>query len=192
MLTVSAFVIPGVLIAVEAAKAENDRELLVSLIVVIVFGIVFTGLLLRTKLTVEILSTELRFKFFPLINKWRSIERSAIKQFELRTYKPIAEYGGWGIRGKSKSNKAYNVSGNIGLQLYLNDGRQILFGTQRKKAMEYAMQKMMGENMPETTPLEELKPERLLFGMKFRKFLIIIGIEIVLAILIFVLVQIFK
>lgn len=58
---------------------------------------------------------------------------------------PIKEYGGWGIKGKFKS-KAYNVSGNIGLQLYLKNGRKVLFGTQRQEAIENAMKKLMNIN----------------------------------------------
>jgi uncharacterized protein with PQ loop repeat len=82
-----------------------------------------------------------KYKFFP----WDTIEKSYIRQ-----YKPIAEYGGWGFRSsmiKVRSlnikfiegslsralNKsiAYNMSGNIGLQLELVSGQRILIGTHK-------------------------------------------------------------
>lgn len=48
-----------------------------------------------------------------------------------RTYAPILEYGGWGIRGSSEKNKAYNVRGERGVQLAFKDGRRVLIGSQR-------------------------------------------------------------
>ncbi len=42
---------------------------------------------------------------------------------------------------------AYTIAGNIGLQLYMADGKKFLLGKQNKQAIEYAMKKMMkGEN----------------------------------------------
>ena len=35
------------------------------------------------------------------------------------------------------------VSGKIGLQLYLKNGAKLLIGTQKKQAIEYAMEKLM-------------------------------------------------
>ena len=43
---------------------------------------------------------------------------------EARTYAPLREYGGWGIRGLSRK-RAYNVSGNRGVELSLVDGRKL-------------------------------------------------------------------
>jgi hypothetical protein len=53
-----------------------------------------------------------------------------LSKYEIRTYQPIREYGGWGIRYGS-SGKAYNISGNTGMQLELKDGTRILLGTQK-------------------------------------------------------------
>jgi hypothetical protein len=49
---------------------------------------------------------------------------------EVRTYSPLREYGGWGIRGPRK-RRAYNVSGDEGVQLVLVDGCVVLIGSQR-------------------------------------------------------------
>lgn len=62
---------------------------------------------------------------------WRRLQWSDVVRAHVRKYAPIAEYGGWGIKGRSFKNYAYNVSGNQGLQLELADGRRILLGTQR-------------------------------------------------------------
>ena len=62
---------------------------------------------------------------------WKNIEKAYI-----RDYKPLTEYGGWGIRyGFGNKGMAYSVGGgNKGLQLELKDGQKVLVGT--KKALE--------------------------------------------------------
>ncbi len=99
--------------------------------------------MLRLRLVVEVRQDSVWFKFPPILCKWKTISTSEIERFEIRKYKPIMEYGGWGIRSWSKNDRAYNTSGNIGLQLYLKSGKKILLGTQRKQAIEAAMKKMM-------------------------------------------------
>lgn len=59
--------------------------------------------------------------------------------YEIRKYNAIRDYGGWGVKRKLRWGRAYNVSGNIGLQIYLNNGKKVLFGTQKPQAMIYAM-----------------------------------------------------
>lgn len=63
---------------------------------------------------------------------------SEIAHFEARTYSPLREYGGWGIRGFG-SNRAYNVSGNHGVELVLKDGRKVLIGSQRADDLALAI-----------------------------------------------------
>lgn len=53
----------------------------------------------------------------------------SIRHSEVRTYSPLKEYGGWGIRYGS-NGKAYNVSGNQGVQLEFRDGKRLLVGSQ--------------------------------------------------------------
>lgn len=74
---------------------------------------------------------------------WRQVAPEAIDHYELRKYKAKREYGGYGVRRRRRSGQAYIVSGNIGLQLYLKNGRKLLIGTQKKQAVESAMKKMM-------------------------------------------------
>jgi len=116
------------------------------LYLILLFELVIMGgiilLIYKIRLKVEIKTDSLRFSFPPLARKWRCIKKEEIDRFEVRKYRPFGEYGGWGIKGNNK-NKAYNISGNVGLQLHLKNGRKILFGTQEGQAIEYAMKKMM-------------------------------------------------
>jgi hypothetical protein len=58
-----------------------------------------------------------------------------LAEVKVREYRPLAEYGGWGVRGFGK-NRALNVSGNFGLQLVMKDGAKMLIGTQKPQELE--------------------------------------------------------
>lgn len=112
---------------------------------IMMLGIIW--LFLKMSLQVEIKQDGIHYRFLPLQNKWKQIRDDEIESFEVRTYRPVSEFGGWGIKGSSRK-KAYNVSGNIGLELVLKNGRKVLFGTQKSQAIKYAMEKMMdGERL---------------------------------------------
>lgn len=80
-------------------------------------------------LETEIDNQHIYIKISPIISK--KISFNDVQTWEIRTYRPILEYGGWGIRFGRKGT-AYNVKGNQGLQLTLNSGKRILIGTQRQ------------------------------------------------------------
>lgn len=87
-------------------------------------------LLIFSRLTTIIHDTGISFRFFPFQTKQKKIDWKNIKECSIRKYKPIKEYGGWGIRNGMKG-KAYNTKGNIGIQIKLKDERSILIGTQQ-------------------------------------------------------------
>jgi hypothetical protein len=128
----------------------SDEGLIMTMVLVNTVLIAIIFLMLKIKLILEVRETGIYYRFLPFIRKEKKISREEIERYEVRQYKPIHEYGGWGFRQRSrrfrKNGVAYNVSGNIGLQLYLKNGKKILFGTQRKEAIGAAMNKMMGEN----------------------------------------------
>jgi len=57
-----------------------------------------------------------------------------------REYKPIREYGGWGIRYVI-GGIAYNVYGNKGVQLILKNKKKVLVGTQKPEEFYQAIVK---------------------------------------------------
>ena len=154
ILLVVAATVPSLIYAVYALfqKIVNDQLVgdnpspTVVLLIMIVFLSALLWSLMVAKLEVMIDQKGIHFRFFPLIRKTRLISREEIQRYEIRQYKPIIDYGGWGIKKRFKWGRAYNVSGNQGLQLYLKNGRKVLFGTQRSQAMIYAMNEMMKSN----------------------------------------------
>ena len=143
---------------------------------------------LKTKITYE----GIFIAFPPLKRKLYRIQVSEIERFEIRKYRAKREYGGYGFRSRRKSGQAYTVSGNIGLQLYFKNGKKLLIGTQKKQAIEFAMCKILGENKKFSTSERNSQQVEGGFGKKAKKILIISAIEIVLVILIYSLIQIFK
>ena len=94
------------------------------------------------RLIIEVRTTGLYFRFIPFHRSFHKIAFTDIKTCQARTYRPIREYGGWGIRW-SRHGKAYNVSGNQGVQLELADGRRILFGSQRPTELFHAINTLL-------------------------------------------------
>ena len=81
------------------------------------------------RLRTRINDSGVQVKMIPFHGKWRSYAWEEIESAEVITYRPLRDYGGWGIRFSSKGT-AYNVAGNVGLSLKLNNGKRYLIGTQ--------------------------------------------------------------
>lgn len=93
---------------------------LISIVVLIAF-------FLLIQLKTEITEAEIRVRFFPLITK--RIKWSDIKSAKVVNYGFI---GGWGIRLWTEYGTVYNIKGNIGVALELNNGKKYLIGTQKE------------------------------------------------------------
>jgi len=125
-------------------KPAETNELVISLVAISAIMSSVLILIRLSKLKTEIRPDGLWFYYRPFFRKWRCIKPSEIEKYEVRTYNASREFGGYGLQyGGKKHGRAFNVSGNTGLQLYLKNGKKILIGTQRKQAIDYAMKKMM-------------------------------------------------
>jgi hypothetical protein len=104
-------------------------------------------LILSGVLVTEIWTDGIRFRFTPFIRKMRHIPVSEIASAEVTKYRPIVEFGGWGMRKRFLTRKtAYNISGRIGLRVIKKNGSQVLFGTQKQEEMKRAVDKMLVHN----------------------------------------------
>ena len=112
---------------------------IVSVVVIVFVFIVIFTLRLRTKINKEALFVI----YSPFKRKWQRITPEEIEKYEIRIYRAKREYGGHGIKTRRRYGTAYTISGNVGMQLYLKNGKKLLIGTQKKQAFEYAMRKLM-------------------------------------------------
>ena len=78
----------------------------------------------------------LHIRFFPFVK--RDIPLNDILEWKAKVYHPLRDYGGWGIRWGFKG-KAYNVSGNRGVQLVLIKNKKLLIGSQKPDALAQAI-----------------------------------------------------
>ncbi len=108
----------------------------------VLFGIGLPWLLFSLRLVTRLEPSQLVIRFRPLLT--RKILLRDIASCEALTYRPLREYGGWGIRYSARHGRAYNVSGNRGVQLELVDGHRILIGSQRADELAEVIRKSMG------------------------------------------------
>ncbi len=106
----------------------------------VLIGLGLPYLFFIMKLKTRVSEKGLHYQFFPIHLKEHVISFEDISSFKARNYSPLKEFGGWGIRWGFEG-KAYNVSGEKGLQLMLKNDRKILFGSQKAKEFEKAMKK---------------------------------------------------
>jgi hypothetical protein len=81
------------------------------------------------KLKTRINQQGIYVQFVPFHRQERFYPWERIQEISIRSYHPIREYGGWGLRGLG-SNRALNVKGKVGIQLVLTNGDRLLIGTQ--------------------------------------------------------------
>jgi hypothetical protein len=111
----------------------------------ILFGIGLFVFFCITKLTTEVRGGGLFIRYFPFHLSFRKIPLEKVKKCEARKYKPIREYGGWGIRFGSHG-KVYNVKGNRGVQFEFLSGRRLLIGSQKPDEFVQAIDSILKLN----------------------------------------------
>ena len=89
------------------------------------------------RLTVEVLADRVEIRYRPFIT--RTLRLDEVVAAESVTYRPLREYGGWGIKGWSRRKIAYNVRGDRGALLTFADGRTVLIGSQRADELAAAI-----------------------------------------------------
>ena len=100
----------------------------------------------KIKFTTRIDNEGIYYQFYPFHLREKKISWDEIDTIYVRKYKPIIEYGGWGIRIKPfKKDIAYNIWGNWGLQIEKSDGKRILLGTQRPEDIKRAILEIEGK-----------------------------------------------
>lgn len=98
-----------------------------GLIIFVVLFLVFTFLFYLLKLKTKIDEFGIHYHFYPIQTKHKSILWKNIESISVIKYRPIRNYGGWGIKGDS-----YTAKGNKGIQIYTKTGTIKLIGTQKE------------------------------------------------------------
>ena len=119
------------------ADADTSDAYIVALVWLLT-GVGLPALMFSSRLITEVRADGLYVRFIPYHRDFRRYAWSEISSSEARQYRPIREYGGWGIRGFG-GNRAYNVSGDRGLQLAFTDDRRLLIGSRKAEELAAAV-----------------------------------------------------
>lgn len=104
----------------------------------LIFGVALPIFLYVLELRTEVRDDGIHARFYPL-PAFKPIGYDQIARSYVRQYRPIMEYGGWGLRF-SRNGTAYNMRGTEGVQLELETGKKVLIGSQDAAGLQRAIE----------------------------------------------------
>lgn len=138
-----ALLVPGAIIFVVVVLAEFSRRppgpgdrIGLAIGLAIMFALAWLFWSLRLDCTVDSAGVNVRLRPFP----GRRVRFADIRSLEVRTFSPLMNYGGWGIKHNFRRREtAYIVSGNKGVSLELMNGKRLLIGSQHPDTLAAAI-----------------------------------------------------
>ena len=110
-----------------------------------VFGLGLPTLIGSIVLITRVYDDRVTVQFWPLHRSEISYNLQTIRKAIKVKYKPIIEFGGWGIRVSSRG-KAYTISGNRGVQLYLEGSKPLIIGSRRSFELMETINRQLSGN----------------------------------------------
>lgn len=97
-------------------------------------------------LTVRVQETRLFIHLgsVPLVK--RTVPYAEIQGVRSIEYRPLREFGGWGVRGIGK-RKAWTARGNQAVELTFTDGRRLLVGSDHPQRLEERIRAVAGDQL---------------------------------------------
>ena len=115
-----------------------DGALVLLNLVMFLLGVVLPLSVLHLKIEVRLDDKALSAVMWPLSRRMIPLEE--IVAWEAKDYRPLRDFGGWGIRYSGKLGCwAYNVKGNRGVFLEMIGGKKVLIGSQRAEELAEAI-----------------------------------------------------
>ena len=115
-------------------EPEETDMFIIATTGTMIIMITITMLLFSIKLRTKIDEQGIHYQFQPIQRSDRIIPWNDIEKCYVRKYNPISEYGGWGYKVSFiRKTGAFNIRGNIGIQILFKNGKKLLIGTQKEK-----------------------------------------------------------
>lgn len=113
---------------------------------ILIFALIAASIIFLKVLRLEtrIDKEGVKVRFFPIHRTFLEYAWNRIEEAYVRKYSPMMEYGGWGLRFSHKGT-AYNVKGNMGLQLKIDQGgrtKKLLIGTQKAEELQKVLNEL--------------------------------------------------
>jgi len=133
LLVAMIFVVVVTVMAVVFARPDDALLVAIAPVVIVLVASLFS----LSHLDVDVTDRGVRIAFRYL---WptRLIRFEDIIGLEVRRYRPLLEYGGWGVR-LGPAGWAYTTGGNEGVQLRLRTGIPVLIGSKHPRELEAAV-----------------------------------------------------
>jgi len=131
LIPVNLIFIAGCVVQIGLSKPWGDNPMSdVGLIITTILFLLFTAnmLFISMQTFVDKEGVSVSVWLFPFYRQTKSFLWDDISEVYITKYRPISDYGGWGIR-LGFNGTAYNMSGNIALVLLFKNGKKILIGT---------------------------------------------------------------
>ena len=110
-------------------------------VLVLASGIVPTFLLLcLLRMTTEVTPTGIVVWFGWIPTYRRAVPIDGVTLVEVITYRPLRDYGGWGIRYGRDGEHVMSARGDQGVRIHMTDGSRLVIGTQRPTELAQAIQ----------------------------------------------------
>lgn len=120
---------------------NNPAPDVVLIIIWLIIGIGFPLALFTMKLIIKIDSENFSYRLFPLHFRIHSYRLVDIESMEVVTFRPISDFGGWGIRWGRKG-KGYIISGTKGVKIQFRTGRPVYFSSDEPEEVVKAYEEM--------------------------------------------------
>jgi hypothetical protein len=131
-------------VGISVADPDTTSENLTVMLLSIPLGLLpVIGILLYSKLLVQINGEGLRYKFFPTVYRWKVITGNEIESFEVTPGKNFLEKVEMGHKRNLLNNSiAMNITGKSFARIKLKDGRKLKIGTNNPEEFKRALQKL--------------------------------------------------
>ena len=124
-------------------KPMSDLALWIVGPCMILFGVLMIWLFAKMSLTTQVRTDGLYVHYFPIhLRGPKKIPLEDAEKVAAVTYRPIRDYGGWGIR-MVPGGRAYNVSGDRGVRIDFADGKHVLIGSQQPEVLAEALRALL-------------------------------------------------
>ncbi len=126
-----------------------DTDLPIALRLPIAAGILTLGAAIQTLLgglTVRVQETRvlLHLGRVPLVR--RTVPFGDIRALESVVYRPLREFGGWGVRRRG-SRRAWTARGNRAVKLELSGGQELFIGSDNPQRLEERIRTVAGQRL---------------------------------------------
>jgi hypothetical protein len=102
--------------------------------------LILVGLL---RMTTEVTPSDIRIWFGWLPTYRRFVSLDSVVRLEVVSYRPVADFGGWGIRRGRDGERGLTARGNRGVRLELADGTMLLVGSQSPETLAVAIERAL-------------------------------------------------